>query len=154
MPFIVEFKNYIRKKITKKCNSKLEIIEKFIEVSKEDEDKTFFLKKKGDYLRWNADCLEGEKLKIVSDKCLKAYEGAKIFAEKLPLTNEIRLGLFLNMSVLYYGNIKDHQKAKKITKSVIEEVKGPIQKLDEEENKGIIRIYNLLKENLDMWEEE
>ena len=79
---------------------------------------------------------------------------AEITGEKLPLTNEIRLGLFLNMSVLYYGNIKDHQKAKKITKSVIEEVKGPIQKLDEEENKGIIRIYNLLKENLDMWEEE
>ena len=33
LPFIVEFKKYIRKKITKKCNSNLKIIERLIEKS-------------------------------------------------------------------------------------------------------------------------
>ena len=156
LDYIVGFKKYIGKSISKKFDNMLKTIENLIEKSKEDEEKVFFWKMKGDFFRWNCECVEGEQLKILSDNCLKAYEEAKKYVKNLSLINCIRLGLYLNYSVFLYDILDDHKKANKFTKSAVEEVKELIEKLDKDDdnNKDVISIYSLMKENLDMWEEE
>ena len=112
LDYIVGFKKYIRKSISKKFDNMLKTIENLIEKSKEDEEKVFFWKMKGDYFRYYCEYVEGEQLKILSDNCLKAYEEAKRYAKNLSLINSIRLALYLNFSVFLYEILNDHKKAK------------------------------------------
>ena len=70
--------------------------------------------------------------------------------------NPIRLGLHLNYSVFYYEILDVHKKAIDITKNIISEADKELLNIDEDddENRDTVSIYNLIKENLDMWEEE
>ena len=62
----------------------------------------------------------------------------------------------LNFSVFYYEVINDHKKAIEITKAAVEKADKELPNIDEDadENRDTVSIYNLLKENLDMWVSE
>ena len=56
----------------------------------------------GDYYRYMAESVTGDKLAEVAEKALEFYNKAQVEAEKLPVYNSIRLGLALNFSVFHY----------------------------------------------------
>ena len=111
---------------------------------------------KGDYNRYNAENAKGDLKKRVSNDALISYEETNKVAKRLPVLNPIGLGLALNFSVFYYEIINDHKKAIEITKSAVEKADKELLNMDEDadENRDTISIYNLLKENLDMWVSE
>ena len=111
---------------------------------------------KGDYNRYIAEYAEGDLKKEVSDGALAAYNQANDFAKNLKVLNPIKLGLSLNFSVFYYEVMNDHKKAIEIAKSAVDEAEKELPNIDEDadENRDTVSIFNLLKENLDMWTSE
>ena len=97
-------------------------------------------------------------LKTTDDQLLKKAEDdeATEIAKTLPVLNPIALGLALNFSVFYYEVINDHKKAIEIAKAAVEKADKELPNIDEDadENRDTVSIYNLLKENLDMWVSE
>ena len=121
--------------------------------AQDDEAKVFYIKMKGDYNRYIGEYAEGDLKKKVSDEAKNSYSMATEIAENLPIANPIRLGLALNYSVYYYEILEDHDQACKIAQDIIDKAEPEITNMDEEaeENRDMIQIFNLLKENLEMW---
>lgn len=71
--------------------------------SNDAEAKIFFLKMKGDYLRYKAEVASPKEKEGVTNSSEEAYKKALELSEaELPPTHPIRLGLALNFSVFYY----------------------------------------------------
>ncbi len=65
----------------------------------------------GDYYRYIAECVKGDKLAEVTQSALEFYTQATNAAKDLPTYNSTRLGLSLNFSVFYYELKSDSKKA-------------------------------------------
>lgn len=86
----------------------------------------------------------------------KYYDEGEIFAKKISISSPYKLGLLLNKSVFIYEVKENHNKAIELTKSTIKEfdkIKNKLNK-NEDYSKDAFSIYDLLKENLEMWESE
>ena len=157
LPFIQEYRKKVEEELTKTCKNVLATIDsELMKKASDDEAKVFYTKMKGDYNRYIAEYAEGDLKKQVSDDALKAYDEATEIAKTLPVLNPIALGLALNFSVFYYEVINDHKKAIEIAKAAVEKADKELPNIDEDadENRDTVSIYNLLKENLDMWVSE
>ena len=157
LPYITEYKKQVEDELTKLCQGVLKTTdEQLLKKAEDDEAKVFYIKMKGDYNRYIAEYAEGDLKKQVSDDALKAYDEATEIAKSLPVLNPIGLGLALNFSVFYYEVINDHKKAIEIAKAAVEKADKELPNIDEDadENRDTVSIYNLLKENLDMWVSE
>ena len=77
----------------------------------DDDSKTFYLKMIGDYYRYIAECVKGDKLAEVTEKALDFYAQATEAAKELKTYNSTRLGLALNFSVFYYELKNDSKRA-------------------------------------------
>ena len=85
------------------------------------EANVFYLKMKGDYLRYQAEVASASKadnVKDLTDKSDKAYNDASNAAENLPATHPSRLGLALNYSVFFYEIQGNPTKACELAKKV------------------------------------
>ena len=157
LPYITEYKQQVEDELTKLCQGVLKTTDdQLLKKAEDDEAKVFYIKMKGDYNRYIAEYAEGDLKKEVSDGGLKSYEEATEIAKNLPVLNPIALGLALNFSVFYYEVINDHKKAIEIAKTAVEKADKELPNIDEDadENRDTVSIYNLLKENLDMWTSE
>merc|ERR1712062_514743 len=95
----------------------------------------FYLKMKGDYIRYNAEISKhqskqtGDATQINKDKSAaqQAYQDAKEVSDRfLTATSPTRLGLALNYSVCYYEILEDSKQACNLAKAAFDEA---IQKL-------------------------
>ena len=157
LPYITEYKKQVEDELTKLCQGVLKTTDdQLLKKAEDDEAKVFYIKMKGDYNRYIAEYAEGDLKKQVSDDALKAYDEATEIAKSLPVLNPIALGLALNFSVFYYEVINDHKKAIEIAKAAVDKADKELPNIDEDadENRDTVSIYNLLKENLDMWVSE
>ena len=157
LPYITEYKQQVEDELTKLCQGVLKTTDDLLlKKAEDDEAKVFYIKMKGDYNRYISEYAEGDLKKEVSDGGLKSYEEATEIAKNLPVLNPIALGLALNFSVFYYEVINDHKKAIEIAKTAVEKADKELPNIDEDadENRDTVSIYNLLKENLDMWTSE
>ena len=119
----------------------------------DDESKAFYLKMIGDYYRYMAESVTGDKLQEVADKALEFYNKAQTEAEKLPVYNSIRLGLALNFSVFHYEVKNNSTKACEIAQRALDAAKEDIDNIDNDAAKDALSIVELLRENLDLWKE-
>ena len=157
LPYIQEYKKKVQDELTKTCKAVLATTDaELLKKAEDDEAKVFYAKMKGDYNRYIAEYAEGSLKKEVSDGALAAYNQANDFAKSLKVLNPIKLGLSLNFSVFYYEVMNDHKKAIEIAKSAVDEAEKELPNIDEDadENRDTVSIFNLLKENLDMWTSE
>jgi len=117
-----------------------------------DEIKTFFYKIKGDCYRYISET-DNYRNKYSKEACKYYSEGLKI-SNNLPIYTPIKLGLILNMTIFYYEITGETKKAIKLAKSTIQKFDKEAKNFDEEDDdiKDAISKYNLMKENLDMWE--
>lgn len=116
------------------------------------ENQVFLLKMKGDYLRYLAEFLQGDKRDQVADKAHAAYQQAmQVAIAELAPTQPIRLGLALNYSVFHYEIRSSPAEACSLAKQAFDEALSQIDSLSEDSYKDSTLIMQLLKDNLSLW---
>jgi hypothetical protein len=151
-----EYKKKIEKELHEICDTVLGLLdEHLIPSSSSSECKVFYLKMKGDYLRYLAEVADADnsenREKTVSDSA-KAYNDAMEFAKmEMPPTHPIRLGLALNFSVFYYEIMNTPDKACKLAKQAFDDAIAELDTLNEESYKDSTLIMQLLRDNLTLW---
>ena len=113
-----EYKQKIEKELVDICEDIIDLIKKeSLNKAEKDEAKAFYLKMIGDYYRYVAEAVQGDKLNEVTEEAEKYYQQAQDVAVKdLHPRNPIRLGLALNFSVFYYEVRNDSKKACSLAK--------------------------------------
>ena len=112
----------------------------------------FFVNRKGDYHRYQAEFAMGEEKKAAAEKSLVAYKEANTIAnKKLNPTHPIRLGLALNFSVFYYEILNSPERACRLAKTAFDEAIAELDTLSEDSYKDSTLIMQLLRDNLTLW---
>lgn len=149
---VSNLKNTLENELNDLCNRMLSLIDDYLlKKASNEESKVFYLKMKGDYYRYLAEFLLGEKNAEVAELSMKSYKEANDLAQKLPCTNPIKLGLALNFSVFYYEVKSDPNEACKIANEAFDQAIHQLEKIEDEQYKDSTTILQLLKENIDMW---
>ena len=149
-----EYKAKIEKELSRLCEDIIKAVNDYsIKRATTPESKAFYLKMIGDYYRYIAECVKGDKLAEVTQKALDFYTQANEVAKELPSYNSTRLGLSLNFSVFYYELKNDSKKACELAQEALDGAKADIESMDNDEARDAISIVELLKENLDLWKE-
>ena len=149
-----EYKAKIENELTELCEDIIASVrDQSIKKADSDESKTFYLKMIGDYYRYIAECVKGDKLAEVTEQALEYYAKATESSKSLPTYNSTRLGLALNFSVFYYELKNDSKKACELAQEALDGAKADIESMDNEDARDAISIVELLKENLDIWKE-
>jgi len=152
---IQAYQAVIERELEDTCDSILEIISNLTEKSDETEPKVFYLKMKGDYLRYLAEFQVGDKRKESAGKANDAYMSANSFAidasRGLPPTDPIRLGLALNYSVFHYEIQSNPEAACQLAKKAFDDAIAELDTLSEESYKDSTLIMQLLRDNLTLW---
>ena len=150
-----EYRTVIETEIETICEEILQIIDGLVANSEETEPKVFYLKMKGDYLRYLAEFQTGPKKENSSSQANDAYAQADQFATNdskgLPPTDPIRLGLALNYSVFHYEIQNDPEKACQLAKKAFDDAIAELDTLSEESYKDSTLIMQLLRDNLTLW---
>ena len=155
--YIREYREKIENEITKNCQNVITIVENdLLKKASETESKVFYIKMKADYNRFICEYAVGDLKEKVLKDALTCYQEADNLAKELPVLNITSLGLSLNYCVFYYEAMNDTKFAIKIVDNAYEKVSKEFNNIDEnaEENKNVIAIIRLIKENLDMWKSE
>lgn len=154
LQYILEYKKKIEAELVQLCTKIIGNIEKNLLTKAADaEARVFYYKMIADYYRYAAENVEGDDKKKFADNSLEAYETATKHAGELTLSNPIRLGLALNLSVFHYEVRNDSEKACAIAKETLDNAKKELSGVDEDDEvyRDAFSIINLLQENLSMW---
>lgn len=112
------------------------------------ESKVFFLKMKGDYLRYRAEVNDDKK---TIEESGRNYSEARELAKELESTNPVNLGLALNYSVYLYEIARDGNNACAVAKDAFEQAIQGLDKLGEDHYKDSTLIMQLLRDNMTLW---
>jgi len=153
---IKEFKKKVKEELDNLCNDVLNLIDNAVlKACSSPESKVFFLKMKGDYYRYLAECSTGEQQSKISQGGLQAYQEATTIATSgLKETNPIRLGLALNFSVFHYEILNNPTQACSLAKQAFDDAIAKIEELDDAEYKDSTTIMQLIRDNLTLWSSE
>ena len=110
--------------------------------------------RKGDYCRYQAEFVTGEKRTETADKSLNAYKAATEIASSLPATHPIRLGLALNFSVFYYEILSLRENAIQMAKEAFDTGIMDLDRMPDDSHKDSTLIMQLLRDNLTLWTSE
>ncbi|CAH1271199.1 YWHAZ [Branchiostoma lanceolatum] len=119
------------------------------------ESQVFYLKMKGDYLRYLTEISEGSEkedlMKKANDSYKKAYEKAPT---ELGPTHPVRLGVALNFSVFHYEIRNDGEEACRVAKEAFDDAISSLDEVQEDSYKDSTLIMQLLRENFTLWSSE
>ncbi len=146
------YKSKIEDEVEKICNDIVALLDKYlIPKATQPEIEVFYLKMKGDYYRYFAECVTGEKNKKAGEQGHEAYKKASEKAETLATTHPTRLGLALNYSVFFYEILNSPEQACKLAKTAFDSAIGDLEHLEDEQYKDSATIMQLLRDNLTLW---
>lgn len=150
---IQDAKRKVKEEIDRFCNDVISLISNsIIQNCQSAESRVFFLKMKGDYHRYLAECSSGEAQSKIAQDGLKAYtEATEAGANELKKTNPIRLGLALNFSVFYYEILNNPTQACSLAKQAFDDAIAEIEELNDDEYKDSTTIMQLIRDNLTLW---
>jgi len=152
---IRDFKKKVKEEIDQFCIDVLTLINNSVlKNCHSAESKVFFLKMKGDYHRYLAECSNGEGQTKIAQDGLAAYTEATGASGDLKKTNPIRLGLALNFSVFHYEILNDPTKACSLAKQAFDDAIAEIEELNDDEYKESTTIMQLIRDNLTLWSSE
>lgn len=152
MELIREYKAKVEGEVEGVCNEIVGILDKnLVPKAATPESEVFYLKMKGDYFRYMAECLTGDKNKKAGEKAHEAYKKATEKADGLASTHPIRLGLALNYSVFHYEILNSPEQACKLAKTAFDAAIADLEGLDDEQYKDSATIMQLLRDNLTLW---
>ena len=146
------YKTKVENEVEKICNDIVEVLDKYlIPKAATPESEVFYMKMKGDYYRYFAECVTGEKNKQAGEKAHEAYKKASEKSSALPSTDPIRLGLALNYSVFFYEILNSPEQACKLAKTTFDAAISDLESLDDDKYKESATIMQLLRDNLTLW---
>ncbi|XP_028393865.1 14-3-3-like protein isoform X2 [Dendronephthya gigantea] len=150
---------HIVQELTTKCKELLALLEDdLIPKLTKPEAKVFFLKMKGDHLRYLVEVAneeEDENLTELKSKSKAAYkESERLAEEHLSPTHPFRLGLALNFSVFHYEVENSQESAYEMAKKAFDNAIPLLDQLNEDEADDVTTIMQLLRDNLTFWSEE
>jgi len=164
---VADYRRKIEEELRRICDEVLELLNERLIPScgdadqndpSESEAKIFYLKMKGDYLRYKAEVAPNSKKdgveakEDVTEESEKAYNAAyEESKNKLPSTHPIRLGLALNFSVFYYEIKNSPEKACELAKKAFDASIAELDSLKEDSYKDSTLIMQLLRDNLTLW---
>eukprot|EP01022_Parablepharisma_sp_SALTPOND_P032255 TRINITY_DN835_c0_g1_i4.p2 TRINITY_DN835_c0_g1~~TRINITY_DN835_c0_g1_i4.p2 ORF type:complete len:232 (-),score=37.18 TRINITY_DN835_c0_g1_i4:67-762(-) len=152
LELIREYKSKVETEVEAICNEIIDILDKYlIPKAENSESEVFYLKMKGDYCRYMAECMTGDKNKKAGERAQDAYKKASEKSEALATTNPIRLGLALNYSVFYYEILNMPEQACKLAKTAFDSAIAELETLDDDKYKDSATIMQLLRDNLTLW---
>jgi 14-3-3 protein epsilon len=154
LPYIQEYRKKVEEELANCCRNVLASIDNnLLKRTEDDEAKVFYLKMKGDYNRYIAECTQGDLKDKTANDALNSYKEASNCAKNLNTIHPISLGLALNFSVFYYEVMSDQETACKIAKETLDNVNKELPNIDEDDEtqRDALSIINLLRENLEMW---
>jgi 14-3-3 protein epsilon len=152
LEIIKEYKVKVESEVENVCNEIIGLLDKsLIPKSTNAESEVFYLKMKGDYFRYMAECVTGDKNKKAGEKAHEAYKKAQEKAEGLATTHPIRLGLALNYSVFHYEILNSPEQACKLAKAAFDSAIADLEGLEDEQYKDSATIMQLLRDNLTLW---
>lgn len=148
-----EYREKIEAELENICNDILLILEEpLIPHATNGESKVFYYKMQGDYQRYLAEFITGDKRKKATEAAHVAYKTATdIATTELPPTHPIRLGLALNYSVFYYEISNMPEQACKLAKTAFDDAIAELDMLSEDSYKDSTLIMQLLRDNLTLW---
>lgn len=145
----------VENELRDECEELLSLLEsQLIPNSKAPESRVFFLKMKGDYLRYLAEVSVGEEHDLKAKSKQVYIEAMDISEKELMVAHSYRLGLALNFSVFYYEIENSPQKAYELAKKAFDDAHSELENLKEEELQDSIAIMQLLRDNLTFWSDE
>jgi len=150
---IDEYKTKIEKELNDICSEIITSLEKqLVPASSSAEGKVFFEKMKGDYYRYLAEFLTGEKRDEVVRGAGTAYKVAfDLATTDLATTHPIRLGLALNYSVFQYEILNSPEQACSLAKQAFDDAIADLDNVSEDSYKDATLIMQLLRDNLTLW---
>jgi 14-3-3 protein epsilon len=152
MDLIREYKVKVEGELEATCNDIISLLDKsLIPKATNVESEVFYLKMKGDYCRYMAECVTGDKNKKAGERAHDAYKKATEKATGLPTTHPIRLGLALNYSVFNFEILNSPEEACKLAKTAFDSAISDLEGLDDEQYKDSATIMQLLRDNLTLW---
>ena len=159
----VDYRKLVEKELQEKCNEVLKLIDEHLlpSASTATEPKVFYLKMKGDYLRYLVEIVVADDDSSKQERKEKALLSKKAYTEaqeeaneRLPPTHPIRLGLALNFSVFHYEIENDSEEACKLAKDAFDKAIAELDQLKEDSYKDSTLIMQLLRDNLTLWTSE
>lgn len=149
----LDYKKKIEEELNEKCGEILQHLETDIleKPGLDNESKVFYFKMKGDYKRYVAEFETGDNQLQAKAASLEAYKAANEFANDLPPTHPIRLGLALNFSVFHYEIMKSPDDACQLAKKAFDDAIAQLDSLSEDCYKDSTLIMQLLRDNLTLW---
>ncbi|OAG29316.1 14-3-3 protein epsilon [Nematocida displodere] len=152
---ITQYINLVEEELNAVCDDVLSLLDTYLIDDSVVDSKVFFLKMKGDYLRYKAEIARDEYLSEISSEADKAYQQATDIANSsLPTTNPTRLGLYLNYSVFCFEILNERKKAVDMGKKAFDEAISELDSLTEDSYKDSTLIMQLLRDNLSLWSTE
>merc|ERR1712080_63525 len=145
----------IAEEIVEICDDVVDIIDKYVlpfkNLKDNNELNVFFLKMKGDYLRYKAEVTPIDERGNISIDSFEAYTKASEAASNLPPTNSVKLGLALNFSVFHYEIRNGIDQASRIAKRAFDSAMNKLDNISESHYKDSTLIMQLLRDNLTLW---
>lgn len=150
---ILEYRHKIEAELQNICQDILDLLTgHLIANAKTAESTIFYHKMKGDYHRYLAEFLSGDRRHEAGEAALAAYKTASDKASTdLAPTHPIRLGLALNFSVFYYEILNAPDKACQLAKQAFDDAIPELDSLTEDSYKDSTLIMQLLRDNLTLW---
>eukprot|EP01088_Endostelium_zonatum_P009026 TRINITY_DN22211_c0_g1_i1.p1 TRINITY_DN22211_c0_g1~~TRINITY_DN22211_c0_g1_i1.p1 ORF type:complete len:261 (+),score=75.11 TRINITY_DN22211_c0_g1_i1:35-817(+) len=150
---IEEYKSKIEKELNDICSEIIQSLDQqLVPSSSSAEGKVFFEKMKGDYFRYLAEFLTGDRRQEAVDGAGKAYKVAFDLAKTdLTTTHPIRLGLALNYSVFQYEILNSPEQACSLAKQAFDDAIADLDNVSEDSYKDATLIMQLLRDNLTLW---
>jgi len=156
LPLVRDYKKKIEDELTELCSEVLSILNgMLLNQCTESCGKVFYLKMKGDYLRYLAEIKKDAEDKVEVGAAADVYQEAWEFSQaELEPTHPIHLGLALNYSVYYFEIMDDKEKACQLAKSAFNDAISMLDSLKEDSYKDSTLIMQLLRDNLTLWSAE
>merc|ERR1719194_129496 len=152
----MEYRKKVEHELEGICDDVLKLLDETLCVAPEitDEAQVFYLKMKGDYLRYLAEVQTASAGGDAAPKAKNAYEQAWSAAKPLKATNPIKLGLALNFSVFHYEILSRPDSACTLAKEAFDTAVTELDSLGGSEYKDATLIMQLLRDNLTLWQAE
>lgn len=158
LAIINEYIVMVESELNSICDDLLQLLERYLLVERADEpedSRVFFLKMKGDYLRYKAEIAKEATIGKISEEAHTAYQTAlDIATSSLSKTNPTRLGLALNYSVFCFEILNQKSMAVDMGKQAFDGAISELDSLSEESYKDSTLIMQLLRDNLSLWTTE
>ena len=139
--------------IFKKIHAMLD--EYLIPNAQDEETKIFYMKIKADYYRYHCEFAEEEQFEEAKKNAEKIYKEAYDMSLKgINIYNSVRLGLALNYSVFLYEIMESKNEAYDIAQKTYDDAMKVVDDLEKDRTSDNLLLIQLLKENLNLWNNE